>query len=344
MTDRVRWGVLGVAAIATKKVIPAMQQASNLEIVAIASRDADRAARAADELGIPKYYGSYQELLDDPDIDAVYIPLPNNLHAEWTIRAAKAGKHVLCEKPLAMTAAEAATMVIACEHAGVHLMEAFMYRLHPQWVEARELVAAGRIGELRAIDAVFAYHNVDPANIRNVAEYGGGALMDIGCYPINVARMMFGAEPTGVHAVMRRDPDFGTDMLTSALLDFDGRQASFICSTQLEPAQRVDLYGSEGRLRVEIPFNIPPDRPTRLIYNAGGNPPVAPGTEIIEVPATDQYRVQGELFSAAVQGQAEVPTPPADAIANMTVIDHVVAAAAAPARNRVAADADSAIG
>ncbi|HEX6336112.1 MAG TPA: Gfo/Idh/MocA family oxidoreductase [Jiangellaceae bacterium] len=329
MTDRVRWGVLGVAAIATKKVIPAMQQAGNLEIAAIASRDAGRAARAASELGIPKHYCAYQELLDDPDIEAVYIPLPNNLHAEWTIRAAKAGKHVLCEKPLAMSASEAATVAIACEQAGVLLMEAFMYRLHPQWVKVRELVSAGLIGELRAINAVFAYHNVDPSNIRNVAEYGGGALMDIGCYPINVARMMFQAEPTGVRAAMRRDPVFGTDVLTSAVLDFDGRHAAFVCSTQLEPDQRVDLLGTEGRLTVEIPFNIPPDRPTRLVHTAGGNPPVEPGTELIEVPATNQYRVQGELFAAAVRGQAGVPTPPADAIANMEVVDRIVAAAAA---------------
>jgi predicted dehydrogenase len=334
MTDRVRWGVLGVAAIATKKVIPAMQQAGNCEIVAIASRNAERAAHAAGQLGIARHYDSYQALLDDDEIDAVYIPLPNNLHAEWTIRAAKAGKHVLCEKPLAMNAAEAATVVIACEQAGVLLMEAFMYRLHPQWVAARELVAAGRIGELRSINAVFTYHNVDPANIRNVAEYGGGALMDIGCYPINVARMMFGAEPTQVHAAIRRDPTFGTDVLTSAVLDFDGRQATFVCSTQLEPDQRVDLLGTEGRLTIEIPFNIPPDRPTRLIHVAGGNPPVAPGTEVIEVPATDQYRVQGEMFSAAVRGEPELPTPPADAIANMAVIDQIVTAAAAPRGDR----------
>jgi predicted dehydrogenase len=344
MGDRVRWGVLGVAAIATKKVIPAMQQSSNCEVVAIASRDRGRAAEAAGSLDIARHYGSYQDLLDDEDVEAVYVPLPNNLHAEWTIRAAKAGKHVLCEKPLAMSAAEAATVAIACEHADVLLMEAFMYRLHPQWVRARELVAAGRIGELRAINAVFTYHNVDPANIRNVAEYGGGALMDIGCYPINVARMMFQAEPTSVRAAMRRDPLFGTDVLTSAVLDFHGRHAGFVCSTQLEPDQRVDLLGTEGRLTVEIPFNIPPDRPTRLIHTAGGNPPVAPGTEIIEVPAADQYRVQGELFAAAVRGRAGIPTPPADAIANMEVIDRIIAAAAAPPSGHDISDPTATVG
>ncbi|HEX5996642.1 MAG TPA: Gfo/Idh/MocA family oxidoreductase [Jiangellales bacterium] len=344
MGDPVRWGVLGVAAIATKKVIPAMQQSGACEIMAIASRDLDRAAVAAARLDIARHYGSYQDLLDDEDVEAVYIPLPNNLHAEWTIRAAKAGKHVLCEKPLAMSAAEAATVAIACEHAGVLLMEAFMYRLHPQWARARELVEAGRIGELRAINAVFTYHNVDPANIRNVAAYGGGALMDIGCYPINVARMMFEAEPTAVRAAMRRDPVFETDVLTSAVLDFDGRHAGFVCSTQLEPDQRVDLLGSEGRLTVEIPFNIPPDRPTRLIRTSGGQPPVAPGTEIIEVPAADQYRIQGELFGAAVRGEAPIPTPPADAIANMAVIDRIVASAATSASRPITAEPEATVG
>jgi predicted dehydrogenase len=329
MIEPVRWGVLGVAAIATKKVIPAMQRAENCEIVGIASRDADRAAEAAAQLGIPRHYGSYQALLDDPEIEAVYIPLPNNLHAEWTLRAAAAGKHVLCEKPLAMNSDEAAKMVAACADAGVMLMEAFMYRHHPSWVRARELVAEGRIGELRAIQGIFAYNNADPANIRNIAELGGGALMDIGCYPINVARMMFGDEPVAVQAAIHRDPVFQTDVLTSALLTFaGGRHASFICSTQLEPDQRIHLLGSEGRLLVEVPFNIPPDQPTRIVHTAGGSPPMAPDMEVFEIPAADQYRIQGELFAASVRAQAPLPISPADALANMKVIDQVIAAAA----------------
>lgn len=327
MTEPVRWGVIGCASIAMRKVLPAMKQASNCDILAIASRDPAKAAAAAAELDIERHYGSYESLLADPDVEAVYVPLPNHLHAEWTIKAAEAGKHVLCEKPLALTAAEATTMVDACERAGVSLMEAFMYRLHPQWVRARELVESGRIGELCAIEASFAYHNTDPANIRNIAEMGGGALMDIGCYPVNVARMMFGGEPADVHAAIRRDPTFGTDILTTVLLDFGGRHASFVCATQLEPEQRVQFLGTEGRLLVEIPFNIPPDRPTRLVLTAGGNPPVDPAREVIEVPATDQYRVQGELFSAAVRDGTPVPTPPADAIANMKVIERIFAAA-----------------
>ena len=331
MTDPVRWGVLGNASIARKKVIPAMQRAANCDVLALASRAADRAAKAAGALGIERSYGSYGDLLDDPDIEAVYIPLPNSMHAEWTLKAAAAGKHVLCEKPLAMNEPEAGIVVDGCRKAGVLLMEAFMYRLHPQWVAVRELVASGRIGALQAIQAFFSYSNDDPSNIRNIAELGGGALMDIGCYPINVARMMFGAEPTGVHAAIRRDPRFGTDILTSAVLDFDGRQATFSCSTQLQEDQRVHLIGTEGRILVEIPFNIPTDNSTRIIHTTGGSagavPPVPPDIEVIEVPAADQYQVQAEQVAAAIRNGTAPPVPPEDAIANMAVIDRVFAVA-----------------
>ncbi len=322
----VRWGVLGCAAIATRKVIPAMQRSARGEVVAIASRDRSRAERAAAELGIGRAHGSYEALLADPDVEAVYIPLPNHLHAEWTQRAAAAGKHVLCEKPLAMSAAEARTVVAACERAGVLLMEAFMYRLHPLWRQVRALVDGGAIGELLAIQAWFSYRNVDPDNIRNIAAYGGGAVMDIGCYPINVARWMFDGEPDDVVAAVRRDPRFGTDVVTSAVLDFGGRQAGFTCSTQLEDDQRVHLVGTAGRLLVEIPFNIPPDRPTRIVRAAGGDPPVAPALEVIEVPTADPYGVQGDAFSAAVRDGTAVPVPPADAIGNMAVIDRILGA------------------
>jgi predicted dehydrogenase len=328
MTERVRWGILGVAAIAVNKVIPAMQRSELCEAAAIASRDAPRAAAAAADLGIARHYGSYEELLDDPDIEAVYIPLPNHLHARWTLRAAAAGKHVLCEKPLAMSSAEAQEMVDGCQTAGVALMEAFMYRLHPLWVTVRELVRGGAIGELEAIQAFFSYRNLDPVNIRNVTEYGGGALMDIGCYPVNVARMMFDAEPIAVAGAVRRDPRFGTDALTSAVLDFGGRHATFTCSTQLEDDQRVHLMGTAGRLLVEIPFNIPPDRPTRVIRAAGGNPPVEPGIEIIEIPPADQYAEQCDAFSAAIRSGRPVPTLPSDAVANMVVIERILASAA----------------
>lgn len=332
MSSPVRWGVLSTAAIARHKVIPAMHKADNCEVLAIASRDPQRGAEAASSLGIARSYGSYNELLGDDDIDAVYIPLPNSMHAEWTRKAGAAGKHVLCEKPLAMNADEAAAMAAACRDAGVLLMEAFMYRLHPMWVSVRDIVASGRIGELLAVQSFFSYANTDPANIRNIAELGGGALMDIGCYPINVARMMFGTEPTTVEAAIRRDPRFGTDVLTSAVLDFDGRQATFTCSTQLQGDQRVHLLGSAGRLLVEIPFNIPIDRPSRIVLSSGGDagavPPVGPDVEVIDVPAADQYQVQAEQFAAAVLDKTQPPVPTEDAIANMAVIDRVFAVAA----------------
>ena len=326
MSDPVRWGVLGCAAIAINKVIPAMQRSQRCDVVAIGSREGDRAAATAAQLGIARSHGSYDGVLADDAVEAVYIPLPNHLHAEWTKRAAAAGKHVLCEKPLGLDVAEVEDMIEACRAAGVLLMEAFMYRHHPLWQRTHELVAEGAIGELLAIQARFMYHNLDPTNIRNIADYGGGAAMDIGCYPINVARWFFDGEPHNVSAAVRRDPAFGTDVLTSAVLDFAaGRQATFTCATQLEPDQRVHLLGTAGRLEVEIPFNIPPDLPTRVVLAAGGDPPVAPDLTVYELPPCDQYTVQGDAFSRAVRDGLPAPTPPEDAIGNMRVIEQILA-------------------
>jgi predicted dehydrogenase len=324
----VRWGIISTAKIAREHVVPAIQKAGNCEVVAIASREGSRGRSVAAELGIPKVYADYRALLADPAVDAVYVPLPNHLHAAWTVAAAEAGKHVLCEKPLGMDADQAAEMVSACDAAGVLLMEAFMYRFHPSWVAVRDLVTSGRIGELRAVQTWFSYFNVDPDNIRNVAGYGGGALMDIGCYPINVSRMLFGTEPTRIEAVARRDPVFGVDVVTSAVLEFPGGgQSAFTCSTQVEADQRVDIYGSEGRITVEIPFNIPPDQPVRVILTAGGDPPVAPASETLTFGPSDQYTLQAEAFAEAVLSGGSVPTPPRDAVANMKVIEDVFAAA-----------------
>ena len=325
MSDRVRFGVLGCASIAVNKVIPGMQRSERCEVVAIGSRDADRAAAAAASLGIATSHGSYDDVLADDAVEAVYIPLPNHLHSEWTRRAAAAGRHVLCEKPLGLDVAEVVGMVDACRDAGVLMMEAFMYRHHPLWIRTHELVAEGAIGELLAIQARFTYHNLDPANIRNIADYGGGAAMDIGCYPINVARWFFDSEPTAVSAAVRRDESFGTDALTSAVLDFDGRHATFTCSTQLEPDQRVHLLGSAGRLEVEIPFNIPPDRPTRVVLTAGGDPPVAPQQTVFELPAADQYTAMADAFATAVRAGSSAPVAPEDAIGNMRVIEQLLA-------------------
>jgi predicted dehydrogenase len=326
--SELRWGVLSTAKIAREKVIPGIREAERCRVAAIASRDPERGQQVADLLGIPKAHGSYEALLADPEVDAVYIPLPNHLHAEWTIRAAGAGKHVLCEKPLALDASEAERMVDACAAGGVLLMEAFMYRLHPSWEAVREIVASGRIGHLRAIQSWFSYFNDDTRNIRNVLEFGGGALMDIGCYPVNVSRMLFGGEPRRVEASVLRDPGTRVDVLTTGILEFTDGVASFGCSTRAEPDQRVHVYGTEGRISIAIPFNIPPDRPTQVHVTAGGDPPVAPATEVLGFEPADQYRIQAERFArSALDGEA-VPIPPEDAVANMRVIDRIFAAGA----------------
>jgi predicted dehydrogenase len=321
----VRWGILSTADIGMTKVTPAIQAAENCEVVAIASRDRARAAAAAAELGIPAAYGTYEELLAADDIDAVYIPLPNDLHAEWTVKAAGAGKHVLCEKPLALSAPEAEEMVRACERAGVKLAEAFMYRHHPTWVEAVRLLRNGAIGELQGVQSWFSYYNDDPENIRNRPENGGGAIMDIGCYNINASRMLFDAEPVRIEAAVRRDPVMGIDTLSSAVLEFPGGgQATFTCSIRSEDYQRVHIVGSTGRIEIEIPFNIPPNRETRILLTVGGDPPVAPVTETLVFPAEDQYTIQARLFAQAILDDSPVPVPVSDAIANMKAIDSIL--------------------
>jgi predicted dehydrogenase len=322
-----RWGVLSTADIAVKKVIPGMRTATRAEVLAIASRDRGRAEATAAQLGVPRAYGSYEALLADPDVDAVYVPLPNHLHAAWTIAAARAGKHVLCEKPLALSAAEAQGMVDACRAAGIVMMEAFMYRQHPSWAAVRDLVASGRIGRLQAVDSWFSYYLDDAANIRNIREYGGGALYDIGCYSVNLSRMLFGGEPTSVASTIVRDPVSGVDILTSGLLAFPDGTATFTCATRVEPDQRVSIYGTAGRIEIEIPFNIPPDRPSRVLVTAGGDPPVAPATEILELAPADPYGVQADRFAEAVLDGAPLPVPNEDSVANLLVIERLFEAA-----------------
>ncbi len=326
MTE-LRWGVLSTADIGRTKVIPAMQKARRSRVVAIASRDLAVATRVAAELGIPTSHGSYEALLADQDVDAVYIPLPNHLHREWAIKALDAGKHVMCEKPLAMTSADAEVMVAAAEASGRTLMEAFMYRLHPSWVAVRDIVASGRIGQLTAVQSWFGYYNDDPGNIRNIREVGGGALYDVGCYNVNLSRLLFGGEPTRVQSSVVRDPSSGVDVLTSAILDFPGGQATFSCSTRTETDQRVHVYGTLGRISIGIPFNIPPNLPTEIYLTAGGDPPVAPNTETLRFPAADPYTVETEEFESIVLDGAVPPFPPADAIANLRVLEQVFAAA-----------------
>ncbi|HEX4072914.1 MAG TPA: Gfo/Idh/MocA family oxidoreductase [Planctomycetaceae bacterium] len=324
MWKRHRWrkyagGILSTAAIGLNKVIPAMQKAQHCEIVAIASRDPAKAKSAAQKLDIPKAYGSYEELLADPDIEAIYNPLPNHLHVPWSMRALQAGKHVLCEKPIGLSSAEGQELVDAAgRHPHLKVMEAFMYRHHPQWQRARLIVREGGIGTLRTIQSFFSYYNDDPANIRNQADIGGGGLMDIGCYPISVSRFLFGREPRRVAAVAEFDPRLKTDRLTSVILDFQTGTSTFTCSTQLVPFQRVNLFGTSGRVEIEIPFNAPPDRPRKMWHESQGK------TVEIVFPACDQYAIQGDLFSLAVRKGTPVPTPIEDAVANMRAIEAVI--------------------
>ena len=322
MARKIRWGVLGAAKIATKKVIPAMQSGTYCEVAAIASRELGKAQEAASELGIPKAYGSYEELLADPSIDAIYNPLPNHLHVPWSIKAAEAGKHVLCEKPVALTAAEAKTLIAVRDRTGVKMGEAFMVRTHPLWLRTRELVQAAEIGELRSIVSAFSYFNDDPANIRNQADIGGGALMDVGCYPITMSRFLYGREPIRVQGLVQRDPVLRTDRLTSALLDFGSGHAVFTCSTQLVPFQRMQVLGTLARIDIEIPYNIPPDEPVRLHVDDGVQL-AGRGARTEVIPTANQYTIQGDLFSQAILNGGDVAVPLEDAVLNMAVIDAV---------------------
>jgi predicted dehydrogenase len=315
-----------VAGIAVRKVIPAMQRAEHAEVVAIASRDLAKAQAAAKDLGIAKAYGSYEELLADPGVDAVYNPLPNHLHVPWSLKAAEAGKHVLCEKPLSLTVGEARTLLASRARYGVKIGEAFMVKTHPQWLRTRELIRHGVIGELRAIVGVFSYFNRDPKNVRNVAGWGGGGLMDIGCYPITTSRWIFGQEPQRVAGIAEQDPEFRIDRLTSAVMEFPSGQAVFSCSTQLVPYQRMQFFGTKGRIEMEIPFNAPNDRPTR-IHVDDGRDVFGGGIQTEIIPVCDQYTVQGDAFSRAIREGSEVPVPLEDAIANMAVIEAVFRAA-----------------
>ncbi len=330
----VRWGVLSTANIALKQVIPAMQKSELADVVAIASRDKAKARAAADNLGIPRAYGSYDELLDDPEVEAIYNPLPNHLHVPWSIRAAERGKHVLCEKPLALSANEARDLLAARDRTGVQIGEAFMVRTHPQWHKVRELIAAGRIGELRLVTGHFSYYRRDPNDIRSRPEWGGGALMDIGCYPITISRWLFDAEPEEVVALVEYDPDMRVDRLASAILRFADGQATFSCAGQLVLYQTMQVFGTSGRIGVEIPFNAPSDGDCRVFVDDGRDL-VGGGTETITFPPVDQYTLQADRFSEAVRGVGKVPVPLENAIGNMAVIDALFRSAATRQWERV---------
>jgi predicted dehydrogenase len=315
---KLRWGILSTAKIGREKVIPAMQQGNYCTVDAIAGRDAEKVAAVADALGIPKAYDSYEALLNDAEIDAVYIPLPNQLHVPWAIKALQAGKHVLCEKPIGLTSAEAKELQLAAlQHPHLKIMEAFMYRLHPQWQHAKKLVQEGAIGELKTIESFFSYYNTDAENIRNKKEAGGGGLMDIGCYCISLSRFIFGEEPLRVSASADFDPVFKTDRMASGILHFSKGTATFTCSTQLTPYQRVNIMGTEGRIKMDIPFSPSPHTDAHFWLHRKDD------IEKIIFEAVDQYTIQGDLFSKAVIDNTPVPTDLQDAVNNMLVIEAI---------------------
>lgn len=311
----VKWGIISTANIGVAKVLPGMLKSKDLEIVAISSRKLKTAQEWAGKLGIPKAYGSYEEMLADPEIEAVYNPLPNHLHVPLTLAAAKAGKHVLCEKPIAITAKEAMQLK---KIKTVHVAEAFMVRHAAQWIAARDLVRKKKIGEVRAIQVLFSYFNRDPKNVRNMAGIGGGGLLDIGCYPITVSRFIFDGEPKRVTATFDRDPKFKTDRLAGGLADFgDGRHLSFTVSTQLAPYQRVNIMGTKGRIEIEIPFNAPPDKPNRYFLQ-GMEMNVGEWTDL---PVSDQYQLQAEAFGRVIRKKQKPVWGVDDAIQNMKILD-----------------------
>ena len=319
---RVQWGILSTSRFGQKWVIPAMQGGKYCEISAIASRNLENARAAATLLGIRIAYGSYEELLAAPGIEAIYIPLPNHLHVPWAIKALVAGKHVLCEKAIALTSIEAKELLASAkQRPNLKVMEAFMYRHHPQWMKARQIVVDGGIGELRTIRSIFSYWNVDPSDIRNISELGGGALMDVGCYCISLARFIFGGEPQGVLGFMEYDPKYKTDRFTSGMLDFGNGVSTFSCSTQLAAFQRVDILGTDGRIEMQVPFNPDPARTTKVLHVRGNET-----TEVTFDPC-NQHTIQGDLFSLAVLDDTEVPTPLEDAVANMRALECIIQSA-----------------
>jgi len=319
-TSPVRWGVLGASRFALNTSLPGMKKGSLTELRALASRDLGKARAAADALGIPKAYGSYEQLLDDPELEVIYNPLPNHLHVEWSARAARAGKHVLCEKPIALSAKEAETLLSVQRETGKIIAEAFMVRSHPQWARAKAWIEAGQIGELVSVQAAFSYFNRDAGNIRNKKDLGGGALYDIGCYAVNTSRYLFGREPKRAIAACERDPEFGTDRLTSGMLDFGGAHATFTCSTQAVPHQRVNVLGTKGRIELEIPFNAPAHRPSRIFLD-DGSARDGSSVQTTVFPVVDQYSLQSEQFSRAVRSGGAVENSIEIAIGNMRVID-----------------------
>ncbi|HEY0893963.1 MAG TPA: Gfo/Idh/MocA family oxidoreductase [Cellvibrio sp.] len=321
---KLRWGVLSTAKIGREKVIPALQKSVHNQVLAICSRDEQSARRVADELHIERAYGTYEEMLADPDIDAIYNPLPNHLHVDWSIKALQAGKNVLCEKPLGLNTADAQRLIDAARaHPQLKVMEAFMYRFHPQWQLAKQLVDEGRIGKLHAVHSHFSYNNREPDNIRNKAEWGGGALLDIGCYSISLSRWLFNEEPTQVLGHITPMPGEEVDCLTSGIMEFSAGSASFTAATKIEPIQYAEAIGDEGSLYLERPFYNDGSEPVQRVRITRNRV-----QEVIEVPDSNHYGAMGDAFALSVFNNSPVPTSLDDAIANMRAIDAIFKSAA----------------
>jgi predicted dehydrogenase len=305
------------------KMVPAMQAGGDTTVVAIASRDGKKAAETARALGIPKAYGSYEELLADPEIDGIYNPLPNHLHVPWAERAAAAGKHVLVEKPVALGAAEARRLITARDAHGVLICEAAMVRVHPRWLAARELIRAGKIGDVSAFVGTFGYDipGRDPhENVRFDADMGGGVLLDTGFYPVTMSRFCFDDEPTAVIAQMERESDAGVDVKTSAFLRFPRGHAIFTCGLRLAPQQRAQILGSKGHIDVMHAWNPAPDQPAALVLETSAHLE-APTAELIELPVVNQYTILAQLFAREAATGGPGPIPLEDSVKNMAVLD-----------------------
>ncbi|MDX1758691.1 MAG: Gfo/Idh/MocA family oxidoreductase [Arenibacter algicola] len=316
MGKKIKWGILGSAHIATEHVIPAMLRCQYGEVYAIASRSKERAQNIAEQFGIPECYGSYEELLVDKEVDAIYIPLPNHLHVQWAIKALEADKHVLVEKPVGLSSKEAERLLQETKkYPHLKVMEAFMYRHHPQWIKVKELVDQKAIGDIKTIQSSFSFFEDDPNSIVNSKEFGGGSLMDIGCYPISLSRFMFNSEPKSISSVIEYHPDFKVDVLASGILEFETGTSVFFSSTQLADNQQAQIFGTKGNIKFELPFNPPINRPSKIWFTIGDD------CQTIEFETCNQYTIQADLFALAIINNTPVPTPLEDSVKNMIVIE-----------------------
>jgi len=319
MEIKIKWGVLSTATIGVEHVIPAMLKSEYCEVIGIASRNMDKAKRVAKQFDIPKYYGDYSDLLNDPEIEAVYIPLPNHLHITWAINALKCGKHVLVEKPIALTSKDAQKLLKeSLKYPKLKIMEAFMYKYHPQWIKVKEMINDGDIGELKAIQSSFSFFDDDASSIVNKKEFGGGSLMDIGCYPISISRLLFDEEPKSVMAKMEYDPEFKVDIISSVILDFNRGSSTFISATQIAENQEVSVLGTKGSIRFEIPFNPPPNKPVKIWLHKDDV------QKEFEFEICDQYTLQVDEFSFAILEDKKVATGLEDAVNNMIIIEKLI--------------------